>query len=161
MARRTNTLVIIGLGLLLLFMIGTIVYLSTKKLYDPILREVSNFEAPPKDLQLEKKAEEEHEALRTASSDYGKPLGSGIDSVVSDFFREVESSQPQGQEEYFEGQSQSLGAPMLFLQQFYPKTPYISKENVPCEEGCGATGVCDQGLCKLKDYDTTVFGIKF
>ena len=53
----------------------------------------------------------------------------------------------------------ALGAPMVFVNQLYPKTPYSSDEGKPCEYGCGALGHCVNGSCTLKPYNKTVLDI--
>ena len=53
----------------------------------------------------------------------------------------------------------TINAPLIYAQQLYPKTPYISDEGEPCEYGCGAMGTCTDGKCVLKEYNKTVFDI--
>jgi hypothetical protein len=54
----------------------------------------------------------------------------------------------------------ALGAPMIFLRQLYPRTPYSSDEGKPCEYGCGALGHCVNGSCTLKPYNKTVLDVE-
>ncbi len=56
--------------------------------------------------------------------------------------------------------TQPYGQPMMYPQQYYPaKVPWFPETGRPCEGGCGATGVCKDGVCTVKDQYNTVFDI--
>lgn len=58
--------------------------------------------------------------------------------------------------------TQPYGQPMMYPQQYYPaKVPWYPETGRPCEGGggCGATGVCQQGVCTVRDQYNTVFDI--
>ena len=49
---------------------------------------------------------------------------------------------------------------MMYQQQFYPaKQPWAPETGRPCDGGCGATGVCQNGICSMMDQYNTVFDI--
>lgn len=63
--------------------------------------------------------------------------------------------------------SYPTGQPMSYPEQYYQsKYPYyndsINHVGRPCSEqgGCGVLGVCQDGMCTVKDQDDTVYGIK-
>ncbi len=56
-------------------------------------------------------------------------------------------------------QDQTLGAPLIYKNQIYPKTPFIVNESEDCKYGCGAMGECISGKCQLKNYNNTVFNM--
>ena len=48
--------------------------------------------------------------------------------------------------------------PLMYPYQYYPKNPWYPKAGMPCSEGeCGATGQCDNGICKINKTSNTVF----
>ena len=52
------------------------------------------------------------------------------------------------------------GQPMMYPMQYFPaKVPWFPETGRPCEGGCGATGVCQDGVCQVKDQYNTVFDI--
>jgi len=60
--------------------------------------------------------------------------------------------------------TQPYGQPMMYDQQLYPaKLPWYNETGRPCsgDKGCGAVGVCQNGVCSVKDgpHDT-VFDIR-
>jgi hypothetical protein len=59
------------------------------------------------------------------------------------------------------------GQPQMYPYQYYPaKYPYyndtVNQVGRPCDEqnGCGALGVCQNGVCSIQDQNDTVFNIK-
>jgi len=56
-------------------------------------------------------------------------------------------------------QGERINAPVVFTAQLYPYSPYARDAGKTCEGGCGALGFCENGICKLKKYDKTVFDI--
>lgn len=68
--------------------------------------------------------------------------------------------QPNAQQYYNYGNT-----PHQFTNQYYPaKYPYANETGSTCVDGsvtngCGAAGVCQNGVCKPLPYKNTVFGI--
>ncbi len=61
--------------------------------------------------------------------------------------------------QYFE--NETLGAPLIFQVQLYPRNPLLPEEGKKCtgNNECGAVGECFDGVCRLKQYTKTVFDI--
>lgn len=96
-----------------------------------------------------------YQGIKRADSFVGRvpmvPIGSGYGPGNSPF---VPGVYPTGQ-------------PMMYPRQYYPaKYPYYddSMEQVgrPCDaqNGCGALGVCQKGVCTVKGQNDTVFDMK-
>ncbi len=56
-------------------------------------------------------------------------------------------------------QGETINAPVVFPVQLYQYIPYARDVGKPCEGGCGALGTCENGICKLKNYNKTVFDV--
>jgi len=71
----------------------------------------------------------------------------------------IGNGRPTGPQQIVPG-TQPYGQPMMYPQQYYPaKVPWYPETGRPCEGGCGATGVCQNGICTVQDQYNTVFDI--
>lgn len=56
--------------------------------------------------------------------------------------------------------SYPTGQPMRFREDIYPaKIPWYPEYGRPCSGQCGATGMCVDGVCKMRNTDKTAFNV--
>lgn len=72
----------------------------------------------------------------------------------------IGNGRPYGPQQILPG-TQPYGQPMMYPTQYYPaKVPWYPETGRPCKEGgCGATGVCHNGVCTIRSQNNTVFDI--
>jgi hypothetical protein len=110
-------------------------------------------------------------AATVGSSGYGVPLGAMNMPPTLSWYKNYNPNYKMNNNPYayVPGVNyQSPGGPMSNLNQtpltyptqLYPKIPFYPSVGKPCgENSCGATGVCQQGVCQRKNSDGTVFNI--
>jgi hypothetical protein len=110
-------------------------------------------------------------AATVGSSGYGVPLGAMNMPPTVAWYNNYNPNYPMNNNPYAYvpgvnyqtpgGPNSNLNqTPLMYPTQLYPRIPFAPQVGRPCSENsCGATGVCQQGICQRKNSDGTVFNI--